>query len=118
MFPHIRAYSPYHNTAAADYPAILVTGSENDARTDPAHARKFAAAVRAADEDLGTEEPILLHIQGDSGHGGAVTIDQNADQYSRNYAFLMQQIGLNVPAAADEAAKDGDQATNAASEAD
>jgi len=96
MFPHIRAYSPYHNTAPADYPAILVTGSENDARTDPAHARKFAAAVRAADEDHGSEEPILLHVQGDSGHGGAVTIDQSADQYSRNYAFLMEQIGLSV----------------------
>ena len=96
MFPYIHAYSPYHNTKAANYPAILVTGSENDARTDPAHARKFAAAVRYADEDHGSKEPILLHIQGDSGHGGAVTIDQSADQYSRNYAFLMEQIGLQV----------------------
>ena len=96
MFPFIHAYSPYHNTKPANYPAILVTGSENDARTDPAHARKFAAAVRFADEDHGSKEPILLHIQGDSGHGGAVTIDQSADQYSRNYAFLMEQIGLQV----------------------
>jgi prolyl oligopeptidase len=107
MFPHIHAYSPYHNTGPADYPAILVTGSENDARTDPAHARKFAAAVRFADEDHGSEEPILLHIQGDSGHGGAVTIDQNADQYSRHYAFLMAQIGMTVwsPAKAEPAAE-------------
>jgi len=96
MFPHIHAYSPYHNTRPADYPAILVTGSENDARTDPAHARKFAAAVRFADEDHGSEQPILLHIQGDSGHGGAVTIDQSADQYSRHYAFLMEQIGMQA----------------------
>lgn len=102
MFPHLLAYSPYHNATAADYPAILVTGSENDARTDPAHARKFAAAVRWADEDRGREEPILLSIQGDSGHHGAVTIDQSADQYSRNYGFLMQQIGLSAPTATDE----------------
>jgi prolyl oligopeptidase len=100
MFPHIHAYSPYHRTTeGTDYPAILVTGSENDARTAPAHARKFFAAVRHADEDKGADEPILLHIQKASGHGGAVTIDQNADQYSRHYGFLMEQIGMTPPPA-------------------
>ncbi|MEE2827881.1 MAG: prolyl oligopeptidase family serine peptidase [Myxococcota bacterium] len=98
MFPHILAYSPYHNTKkGTDYPAILVTGSANDARTDPAHARKFAAMARWADEDHGEGEPILLHIQSASGHGGAVTIDQRADHYSRNYGFLMEQVGLTGP---------------------
>ena len=100
MFPAIHAYSPYHHTTeGTDYPAILVTGSENDARTAPAHARKFFAAVRHADADKGAGEPILLHIQKASGHGGAVTIDQNADQYSRHYGFLMEQIGLKAPVA-------------------
>ncbi|MEC8278900.1 MAG: prolyl oligopeptidase family serine peptidase, partial [Myxococcota bacterium] len=70
MFKAIHQYSPVHNaTKGVDYPAILVTGSENDARTDPVHARKFMAAVRWADSDHGTEEPIMLHIQSDSGHG-------------------------------------------------
>ncbi|MFT5687000.1 MAG: prolyl oligopeptidase, partial [Myxococcota bacterium] len=100
MFPYIHAYSPYHNVKqGTDYPAILVTGSENDARTAPVHARKFMAAVHWADTDHGTEEPILLHIQSDSGHGGAVTIDQSADQYARHYSFLMKQIGMEAPAA-------------------
>jgi prolyl oligopeptidase len=99
MFPHILAYSPYHNTEpGTDYPSILVVGSENDARTDPIHARKFMAAVRWADTDKGTEEPILLYIQKDSGHGGAVTTDQRADQSSRQYGFLMEQLGMTTPA--------------------
>jgi prolyl oligopeptidase len=102
MFPYIHAYSPYHSVRqGTDYPAILVTGSENDARTDPVHARKFMAAVHWADTDHGTEEPILLHIQSDSGHGGAVTIDQSADQYARHYGFLMAQIGMEAPVAAE-----------------
>ncbi len=100
MFPHILAYSPVHNVEqGVDYPAILVTGSENDARTAPVHARKFMAAVHWADADHGTEEPIFLHIQSDSGHGGAVTIDQSADNYARHYSFLMKQIGMEAPAA-------------------
>ena len=98
MFPHILEYSPYHAVEeGTDYPAILVTGSLNDARTDPVHARKFAAAVRWADADKGQKQPILLHLQGDSGHGGGVTIDTRADQTARHYGFLMSQI--QMPAA-------------------
>jgi len=100
MFPHLLAYSPYHNVRdGTDYPAILVTGSVNDARTDPIHAMKFSAAARWADADHGDEEPILLHIQSDSGHGGGVGIDTQADQVARHYGFLMAQIGLTAPAA-------------------
>ncbi|MFT4975209.1 MAG: prolyl oligopeptidase, partial [Myxococcota bacterium] len=98
MFPHILAYSPYHHVhQGTDYPAILVTGSENDARTDPVHARKFMAAVQWADADHGSEEPIFLYIQRDSGHGGGVTIDQRADQTARQYSFLMAQLGMSAP---------------------
>ena len=88
-----------HNaTKGVDYPAILVTGSENDARTDPVHARKFMAAVRWADSDHGTEEPIMLHIQSDSGHGGGVGIDARAKQVAQNYGFLMRELGLTPSA--------------------
>jgi len=97
-FPYIHAYSPYHNVnSGVDYPSILVTGSTNDARTDPVHARKFMAAVRWADADHGQEEPILLHIQSDSGHGGAVSIEDSADQVARGLSFLMANIGMNAP---------------------
>ncbi len=107
MFPYLLAYSPYHNVKqGTDYPAVLVTGSENDARTNPAHARKFYAALRWADADHGTKQPILLHIQSDSGHSGGVTIDTVADQTSRHMAFLMSQIGLEVP---EQASADAEQ---------
>ena len=47
-----------------------------------------------ADVDHGAKQPILLTVQGDSGHHGAVTIDVKADQTSRHQAFLMEQVGL------------------------
>lgn len=99
-FPHLLAYSPYHAVVdGTDYPAIFVVGSDNDARTDPVHAMKFAAAVRHADADRGTEEPILLTVRSDSGHRGGVTLDVRADQASRELGFLMQEVGLAVGAA-------------------
>lgn len=91
-------YSPYHNVnKGVDYPAVLVTGSANDARTAPVHAQKMAAAIRWADQDYGQKQPILLAINADSGHGGGVGIDTVADQNARQYGFLANQIGLVPP---------------------
>ena len=98
LFAALLAYSPYHRvTEGTDYPAVLVTGSENDARVDPAHARKFAAALQWADADHGEEEPIYLSLQRESGHGGGVTIATQVEQQSRIMAFLMQQLGMTTP---------------------
>ncbi len=100
MFPYLHGYSPYHRVVeGTDYPAVLVAGSENDARTDPLHARKFAAALMWADADHGDGEPIYLVTDRDSGHGGGVTIDTQVAQTARTYGFLMAQIGLQAPAA-------------------
>ncbi len=99
MFEALYAYSPYHRVQqpGADYPALLIVSSANDTRVDPLHARKFAAAARWADADHGREEPILLHLQAESGHGHGVTIDRRVGQLSRQYGFLMAQVGLAAP---------------------
>lgn len=95
MLPHLHAYSPYHAVKeGTDYPAILVVGSANDARTHPVHASKFAAHAKHADADGGTKQPIMLDIRSDSGHGGGVGIDVRANQVARAHAFLMHAVGL------------------------
>ena len=98
-FQSILAYSPYHHAVEGTrFPATLVTGSLNDARTDPVHARKMYAALQHADPDHGRgDRPLLLHVQQDSGHHGAVTIADLADQLGRDHGFLMSQTGLSVP---------------------
>jgi prolyl oligopeptidase len=95
MFPHLLAYSPYHNVKAdTKYPAMMVTGSANDARTDPVHARKFYAAIKEA---TSSEKPVLLKVYGESGHGGGVTIDTKVDQTADQYGFLMWQLSMSPP---------------------
>ena len=96
-FAYLRAYSPYHNAQKVDYPAVLVTGSENDARTDPLHARKMMAMLQYQDTDFGSKQPILLHIQKDSGHGGGVGLENKADQIAKHYGFLLEQISVYTP---------------------
>lgn len=95
QFAYLRAYSPYHNIQkGVKYPAFLVTGGENDARVDPLHARKMAAALQEADAGGG---PILLLINKASGHGGGTTITTQIDQNAEQRAFLMDQLGMEVP---------------------
>lgn len=99
MFPHILAYSPYHNVPwGLDAPAVLVTAGLNDARTDPVHARKlFARLLEATGRSPEDPRPILLKVVGDSGHHGAAALDDLIAQTAENLAFMMEQLGVTTP---------------------
>ena len=95
QFAYLRAYSPYHNVRdGARYPAFLVTGSENDARVDPCHARKMCARLQEADAGGG---PVLLLVRKASGHGGGTTLSTQIEQRAEIYAFLMDRLGMTAP---------------------
>ncbi len=95
QFAYLLAYSPYHNVAdGTRYPAFLCTGSENDARVDPLHARKMVARLQAADPDGG---PHLLLVRRASGHGGGVTVSTQIVQTAEVGAFLMACLGMSAP---------------------
>ena len=79
-----------------DYPSMLIVGADNDARTDPIHAIKFAAQARYNDQDHGQREPIFLIIRGDTGHQGGVGLETQAQQYAQSYSYLMSQVGLTI----------------------
>ncbi len=91
-FQNILRYSPYHNIRmGVDHPTMMVTAGENDSRVDPLHAKKFAAALQ---NNLGQENPILLYINYDSGHGSGQSTDQLIDYYAHRYRFMMHQLGM------------------------
>jgi len=96
MFPFLRAYSPYHNVPEGlRAPAVLITASQNDARTDPVHARKlFARLIQATHRRPDHAQPILLVVAGDSGHLGAAALEDQIQQSADNLAFLMDQLGM------------------------
>jgi prolyl oligopeptidase len=95
QFAYLKDYSPYHNLVAGQsYPAFLCTGSENDARVDPLHARKMVARLQEFD---GAGGPHLLLIRRASGHGGGVTITTQIQQTAEVGAFLMERLGMRAP---------------------
>ncbi len=95
QFEWLVKYSPYHNIKpGTKYPAVLFTAGENDNRVHPMHARKMAAAMQAATGSNPDEDPILLWVDRDAGHGQgkplALRIRDSADTLS----FVMWKTGL------------------------
>lgn len=92
QFRYLLAYSPYQNVVdGRAYPSLLLVGSENDARVDPLHARKMAARLQAASPE---GRPVLLLIQGASGHGGGTTLSMQIEQSADRWSFLMNELGM------------------------
>jgi prolyl oligopeptidase len=92
QFATLFAYSPYHHVhAGVRYPALLMAGADADDRVDPLHARKFTAAMQAAD---GGNNPILLRTDTRAGHGGGRPITKTIDSDADEYAFLARVFGM------------------------
>ncbi len=94
QFQYLMRYSPYHQVVdGVKYPAVLIRGAENDARTDPLHARKMVARLQAADPQ---GYPKLCLIDKGAGHLGGTTVKQQVSQKVATLTFLMDQLGMNV----------------------
>jgi len=93
-FKVLRAYSPYHNVRAGTrYPATLVITGDHDTRVMPAHSFKFAAALQFAQAG---PAPVLLRVRLSTGHGAGPTTSQLVAEKADAYAFLMENLGMDV----------------------
>jgi prolyl oligopeptidase len=96
-FAWLYKYSPYANVRPNTvYPPTLIMTSDHDDRVFPAHSFKFAAKMQA---DQAGSAPILLRVQLKAGHGGSTTLTQSIDATADIYAFLVKNLGMELPAA-------------------
>ena len=92
MFKYLLGYSPIHNVKKdIDYPATLVTTGDHDDRVVPAHSFKFAAHLQ--DKNIG-ENPVLIRIEKDAGHGSGTPLMKVIDQYSDIFGFTLYNMGI------------------------
>ncbi|MFR9497372.1 MAG: prolyl oligopeptidase family serine peptidase [Rikenellaceae bacterium] len=86
QFEYIYKYSPLHNIKdGVNYPATLVTTGDHDDRVVPAHSFKFAAQMQHSD---GGENPILIRIERNAGHGAGKPTSKKLDELADTYSFL------------------------------
>ncbi|WP_341206112.1 prolyl oligopeptidase family serine peptidase [uncultured Psychrosphaera sp.] len=92
MFNYLLGYSPVHNVkAGVEYPATLVTTGDHDDRVVPAHSFKFAAELQAKQAG---NNPTLIRIETDAGHGAGTPISKTIEQYADIYGFTLYNMGV------------------------
>jgi len=87
----MRKYCPYTNLAAKAYPSILVTTSLNDSQVMYWEPAKYVARLRTLKTD---SNPLLLVTNMGAGHGGASGRYDRLHEIARDYAFMLQQVGM------------------------
>ncbi|CAM2928175.1 S9 family peptidase [Skermania piniformis] len=91
VYAYMKAYSPYENVTAQDYPAILAVTSINDTRVLYVEPAKWVARLRAT--KTGTA-PLLLKTEMSAGHGGVSGRYAQWREVAFEYAWLLDTAGL------------------------
>lgn len=90
-FKALQEMDAYHHIRKGiKYPASLITGGINDPRVSPWMPTKFAAKLIA---DNTSNNPILLKIDYEGGHGGDIPVTQKYSNLADVFAFAFWQLG-------------------------
>ncbi|MEL7002335.1 MAG: prolyl oligopeptidase family serine peptidase [Bacteroidota bacterium] len=100
MFDYLKGYSPLHNLKeGTSYPATMVTTADHDDRVVPAHSFKFAATLQ--EKHVG-DNPVLIRVETDAGHGAGTPISKTIEQTADRYAFAWYNMGVIPPLAKED----------------
>lgn len=91
-YDYIKSYSPYDNIEAKDYPALLVTTGLHDSQVQYWEPAKWVALLR---ERKTNDRALYLYCDMDTGHGGASGRFDRFKEVALEYAFLLDQLGMN-----------------------
>jgi len=90
-YDYLRSYSPYDNVRAQDYPAMLVFTGLWDSQVQYYEPAKWVAKLRATKTD---HHPLIFSVNMSAGHGGKSGRFQRYHDTAREYAFILDQLGI------------------------
>jgi oligopeptidase B len=93
VYSYIKAYSPYENVEAKEYPAILAVTSINDTRVLYVEPAKWVARLRAVKSG---HTPLLLKTEMGAGHGGPSGRYNAWRERAFSYAWVVDVLGAET----------------------
>ncbi len=93
-YARMKAYCPYTNLSARDYPRMLVRAALHDSQVMVWEAAKYVARLRRLKQDA---HPLIFKVNLSAGHGGASGRYDFLREIAFDYAFLLTQWGLEPP---------------------
>ncbi|HEY3655908.1 MAG TPA: S9 family peptidase [Steroidobacteraceae bacterium] len=91
-YDYMLSYSPYDNVGAQDYPAMLVFTGLWDSQVQYYEPTKWVAKLRATKTD---HHPLVFSVNMAAGHGGKPGRYQRYHDTAREYAFVLDQLGVS-----------------------
>ncbi|MEO7057419.1 MAG: S9 family peptidase [Caldimonas sp.] len=91
QYAWMRAYSPYDNLTAGDWPAMLVRTGLNDTQVAYWEPAKYVARLRTLKTG---GRPLLLKINLEVGHGGASGRFDSLREIAEDDTFLLVELGV------------------------
>jgi oligopeptidase B len=91
-YDYMLSYSPYDNVGPQRYPAMFVTTGLWDSQVQYYEPAKWIAALRAHST---SDSAVFLHVDMAAGHGGKSGRFQRYREIAMEYAFLLDQAGID-----------------------
>jgi oligopeptidase B len=91
-YDYILSYSPYDNVRTQDYPAMLVFTGLWDSQVQYYEPTKWVAKLRAIKTD---HHSLVFSVNMAAGHGGKSGRFQRYHDTAREYAFVLDQLGVS-----------------------
>ena len=91
-YDYMLSYSPYDNVKAQAYPAMLVFTGLWDSQVQYYEPAKWVAKLRATKTD---QHPLVFSVNMAGGHGGKSGRFQRYHDTAREYAFVLDQLGIS-----------------------
>jgi oligopeptidase B len=89
-YEYMLTYSPYDNIRSQAYPAMLVTTGLWDSQVQYYEPAKWVAKLRLANTG---NQPLLLHVNFEAGHGGKSGRYERLREVAREYGFIISLGG-------------------------
>lgn len=90
---YMKSYSPYDNVDAKNYPNILVVTGFHDSQVQYWEPVKWVAKLRELNI---SDNPVLLHVNMEAGHGGPSGRYESLKEVAEEYAFLFNLEGITT----------------------
>ena len=100
FYEYMLSYSPYDNVRRQTYPALLVTSGLWDSQVQYFEPAKWVAKLRTMNM---SDQPILLRMEMNAGHGGKSGRYRRLHEVAEEYAFVLlaAEKRLSVPLTAE-----------------
>lgn len=95
-YDYILSYSPYDQLEAKDYPAMFVNTGLWDSQVQYWEPSKYVARLRARKTD---DNLLVYRVQMEAGHGGQSGRFRRYLETAEQYAFLLNQLGVETSTA-------------------